>query len=86
MEVIIEMKKFYTIIGQQHTSKANYGDVNKNRITKCVFPITAHILSVIEKGEVFEVVAVDSFDSSDSHENIELLNKELTEYFGDSFT
>lgn len=86
MEVIIEMKKFYTIIGQQHTSKANYEDVNKNRITQCVFPITAHILSVIEKGEVFELVAVDSFNSSDSHENMELLNKELMEYFGDSFT
>ena len=51
-----------------------------------MFPITAHILSVVKKGEKFNVVAVDSFVSNDSYENIALLREELREYFGDLFT
>ena len=74
------MKKFYTIIGEKQILKTKYESVDKNLITKCVFPITAHILSVVKKGEKFNVVAVDSY------ENIALLREELREYFGDLFT
>lgn len=80
------MKKFYTIIGEKQILKTKYESVDKNLITKCVFPITAHILSVVKKGEKFNVVAVDSFVSNDSYENIALLREELREYFGDLFT
>ena len=55
------MKKFYTIIGEKPILKTKYESVDKNLITKCVFPITAHILSVVKKGEKFNVVAIDSF-------------------------
>lgn len=77
------MKKFYTIIGQQHIGKVNYG--HKNMTLKCMFPITAHISTVIKEGEKFEVVAVDSFDTMDSHKNVELLKEELQESFNNSF-
>ena len=80
------MKKFYTIIGEKPILKTKYESVDKNLITKCVFPITAHILSVVKKGEKFNVVAIDSFASNDSYENIALLREELREYFGDLFT
>ena len=77
------MKKFYTIIGQQHIGKVNYG--HKNMTLKCMFPITAHISTVIKQGEKFEVVAVDSFDTMDSHKNVELLKEELEKSFNNSF-
>ena len=77
------MKKFYTIIGQQHIGKVNYG--HKNMTLKCMFPITAHISTVIKEGEKFEVVAVDSFDTMDSHKNVELLKEELEKSFNSSF-
>ena len=77
------MKKFYTIIGQQHIGKVNYG--HKNLTLKCMFPITAHISTVIKEGEKFEVVAVDSFDTMDSHKNVELLKEELKKSFNNDF-
>lgn len=77
------MKKFYTIIGQQYLEGGKYKD--RDLILDCIFPITAHILSVIKKKEIFEVVVVDSFNTEESHLNVNLLRKELEMYFDKDF-
>lgn len=77
------MKKFYTIIGQQYLEGGKYKD--RDLILDCIFPITAHILSVIKKKEIFEVVVVDSFNTEESRLNVNLLRKELEMYFDKDF-
>lgn len=79
------MKKIYTIVTQQTMTKSFYGDANQqlfeNRKEAVYFPLTAYLSTIISEEENFTVLALDSFDSVESHKNYELLKEELEAYY-----
>lgn len=89
-EVDKDMKKIYTMLGQQKLNMQYYGDENGQLYEgfkeKVQWSLIVTLHNIIEQGEKFKVIVLDSFQSEQALENYKALEKELNQYFKDQYS
>lgn len=82
------MKKVYTMLPQQETHYTYYGNAErelyKNCQEKVKFAIEAYLADIIEEGERFKLIIIDSFDNEMSEYRYNELKNNVESKYKDS--